>query len=150
MQTLYLGCDHAALEVKERLKTYLEEKNFQVKDLGTHTSESCHYPDYASAVAKEVSRKSQEGARGILLCGSGIGVSMVANRYQGVRAALCKSLEDARLSREHNNSNIICFGARASEYEMIQKMLDVWLETEFSGGRHSERVSLFNNLGEKA
>lgn len=141
---IYIGCDHAAFEEKEALKAYLNQ-NYEVIDKGPFSGERCNYPDFASAVAREV----QKGERGILLCGSGIGVSIVANRYSLVRAALCRTVEEAKLSRQHNDANILCLGARISSLEDIKAMCDAWMQESFEGGRHLERIELFNNLGEK-
>ncbi len=143
---VFIASDHAAFECKNQLIDHLISHGHKVKDLGPFNSERCNYPDYAKYVAEAVSKND---TKGILLCGSGIGVSIVANRFAGVRAALCRSSEDAKLSREHNDSNIICFGARVSTLEAIKEMTDTWFATEFSQGRHSERIELFNNLGEK-
>lgn len=141
---LYIGCDHAAYEEKEALKDYLSER-CEVEDKGPFSGDRCNYPDFASAVAREV----QKGERGILLCGSGIGVSIVANRFSGIRAALCRTVEEAKLSRQHNDANILCLGARLSSMEDMKAMIDAWLEEDFEGGRHSERIAIFNDWGEK-
>lgn len=123
----------------------LQEKNIEFVDLGTQSEESCHYPEFASAVAKKV---SAENAKGLLVCGSGIGVSMVANRYKGVRAALCRTVEEAKLSRQHNNSNVLCLGERITEQNLAEEIFEAWLTTEFEGGRHQNRIDLFDQLGE--
>ncbi len=143
---IVIGSDHAAFEMKEKVEALLKEKGFDVLDVGTHSLDSCHYPTYAIELARKVQK---EGLQGILLCGSGIGVSIVANRFKGVRAALCRSAEEARLSREHNNSNVLVLGARISSEEAIREMIEVWLKTPFAGGRHSERLALFDDLGEE-
>ena len=143
----FIGCDHAAFDAKEELKTYLDSKNIEYEDLGTLVNERCDYPDYGSAVAKKV--QAGEG-KGILLCGSGIGISMSANRWAGVRAALCGSREEAELSRQHNDSNVLCLGARLRTTEQIHDIVDGWLTAEFEGGRHSGRIDKFNCWGEKA
>ena len=145
---IYLGCDHGAFDEKERVKSLLLKLGHDVEDLGTHSSESTNYPIYAKAVAESIQKDMN--SRGVLLCGSGIGVSIVANRFSGIRAALCHSVEDAKLSRQHNNSNIICFGARTTKPDLISEMLKAWLETPFEGGRHSQRIALFDELGEKS
>lgn len=142
---IYIGCDHAAYDEKLIVIEHLKSKEIEVEDLGPFNGDRCDYPDYASAVAKKV---RDTGETGILLCGSGIGVSIVANRYKKVSAALCRSVRDAELSRSHNNSNILCVGARINTIEEIKAMVDVWLTTEFGGGRHAERVAMFNDLGE--
>lgn len=141
---LVIGCDHAAFEAKEKLKNILKQE-FEVDDVGTHSSERANYPDYATELCKKVLK---EGKKGILLCGSGIGMSMAANRYKGVRAALCRTEEDAKLSREHNDSNVLCLGARINSLEELEKIVRTWLSTDFEGGRHTDRISLFDQLGE--
>ncbi len=143
---IVIGSDHAAFEMKEKIEALLKEKGFDVLDVGTHSLDSCHYPTYAIELARKVQK---EGLQGILLCGSGIGVSIVANRFRGVRAALCRSVEEARLSREHNNSNVLVLGARISSEEAIREMIEIWLKTPFAGGRHTERLALFDDLGEE-
>ncbi len=140
-----MGSDHAAFEEKEILKSYLLELGYEVMDHGPDSSDRCDYPDYASMVAKSVAKDPQ--AKGILLCGSGIGVSMVANRYKYIRAALVRSEEEARLSRGHNDANILCVGARITPIEEIKLMTKVWLETPFEEGRHAGRIAKFNELG---
>ncbi|MGI4994044.1 ribose 5-phosphate isomerase B [Halobacteriovorax sp. GFR7] len=141
---IFLATDHGAFKQKEAVKKFLIEEGYEVEDLGTHSSESCHYPEYAIALAKAV----QKEGRGILLCGSGIGVCMVANKFKGIRAALCHNVDLARLSREHNNANVICFGGRISTSEEVLAMTKVWLATEFEGGRHQTRIDMFTDLGE--
>jgi ribose 5-phosphate isomerase B len=144
---IFIGCDHAAFDEKEAVKAYLCELGHEVEDCGTLVNERVDYPDHASAVAKSV--LSSPDSRGILLCGSGIGVSMVANSYAGIRAALCRTVEEAKLSRGHNDANVLCAGARLVELSLIKEMISVWLEAPFEGGRHQDRVNKFSNLGEK-
>lgn len=115
----YLGCDHAAYSAKEKLKSWLKKEGIDFQDMGTSSDERCDYPVYAKAVVAKV--LENEGHRGILLCGSGLGVSMTANRYAGIRAALCRSAEDATLSRQHNDANVLCLGARTSSTIMLKK-----------------------------
>lgn len=134
---IVIASDHAGYDLKETIKKYLLKNNLQVKDLGCASLESVNYPDYAHRVAKEV---LSNHSRGILICGSGIGMSITANRHQGIRAALCSSVEVAKLSREHNDSNILVMGARFVNTELAQAMVDTWLKTEFEGGRHQIRV----------
>ena len=141
---IFIASDHGGIDQKNSLVPFLKELGHEVIDLGTNTTDSCHYPEYASALAKQVVKNQ---ARGILVCGSGIGVSVVANKYKGITAALCRTLDDARLSREHNNSNVICFGGRTSTQEEIEEMTRVWLSTDFEGGRHKTRTDMFANLG---
>jgi ribose 5-phosphate isomerase B len=140
-----LGCDHAAFDEKEVLKAYLSTK-YEVVDMGTHSLDRCNYPDYGIAVVKKVLK---EDYIGILICGSGIGVSMVANRFKGIRAALCRSPKEAMLSRQHNNANILCLGARINTIDQLKETTDAFLSGQFEGGRHKERLALFEDLGER-
>jgi ribose 5-phosphate isomerase B len=143
----YLGCDHAAFDAKEKLKSWLKKEGIEFQDMGTSSDERCDYPVYAKAVVAKV--LESEDHRGILICGSGIGVSMVANRFCGIRAALCRSVEDATLSRQHNNANVICLGARISSTIMLETITSAWMSAEFEGSRHQFRIDQFNTLGEK-
>ncbi len=138
---IYIASDHAAYEKKDELRDYCVEKGHELIDLGTNSSESTNYPIYAHKLTQEVI--NNEGSLGILLCGSGIGVSMVANRTKGIRAALCRTVWDAEMSRRHNNANVICLGGRVSEMSDMKMMVDTFLETEFEGGRHQTRIDLF-------
>ena len=142
---IVIGCDHAAYPIKQSLKLFLLEQKFEVKDLGTDSERRCDYPTYATAVCRKV---IADQCRGILLCGTGIGMSMTANRYKEIRAALCRTKEEAQLSREHNDANILCLGARTTAWEDIQEIVMVWLKTQFEGGRHQNRIALFKQLGE--
>jgi ribose 5-phosphate isomerase B len=142
---IFLACDHAAFDAKEAVKAHLRDR---VEDLGTHTADSVHYPDFAKKLARAVLQNPD--SRGILLCGSGIGVSIVANRFEGIRAALCRDADDAKMSRLHNDANVLCLAGRKSSSGEILKMVDVFLTTEFEGGRHQTRLDLFKGLGSKA
>ncbi len=144
MKKIYLANDHAAAEIKSEVIEFLKSRDLEVINLGTDSTDSVHYPKYASQLAKEV--QANDGF-GILMCGSGIGVSMVANRFKGVRAALCKSVEEATLAKQHNNANVLCLGARVSTIDEIKAMISAWLDTEFEGGRHQARINMFNDLG---
>ena len=135
-----IGCDHAALDMKEIIAARLEELGYEVDDVGTHTSDSCDYPVFAHAVAEKVAGGECDG--GVLICGSGIGMSMAANKVPGVRAVVCTEPYSAYLSRQHNNSNVLCFGARLVGRDMAFEILRAWLETEFEGGRHERRVEM--------
>lgn len=146
MRKIYMACDHAAFEGKEGLKKYLSE-NYEVIDLGTDGPDRCDYPDYAAKLAKAVQEEPQLG---ILLCGSGIGISMAANRYKGIRAALCRTPNEAELSRQHNDANVLCLGARINSAEELIAITDAWFGASFEEGRHTGRVAKFNELGEKA
>lgn len=143
---LILGSDHAAFAEKQALKAWLEASH-EIVDVGCPTDERCDYPNYAIAVVKEVLAQK---TLGVLLCGSGIGVSMTANRYAGIRAALCRTPREAELSKQHNNANILCLGARLHSIEELKGIITAWLESSFEGGRHLDRVNLFDGLGEKA
>lgn len=137
-QRIALGSDHAGFDAKEQIKKHLTEKGLEIEDLGTFSKESCDYPDYARKVAEVVAHG--ECARGVLVCGSGIGVSIVANKVRGVRAALCHNTESAKLSRQHNDANVLCLAGRSTPPELIPSIVDTWLATEFEGGRHKTRV----------
>ena len=137
-QKIGIACDHAAYELKEFLVGYLASKGFEVKDFGTHSEESCDYPDFAHALGEAIDNGELE--RGVALCGSGEGISMTLNKHQAVRAALCWIPEIAKLSRQHNNSNVLCMPARFISNDEALEMLNIWLETEFEGGRHQRRL----------
>lgn len=138
MQTIILGADHAGFEMKEKLKTYLQVKGFLIIDKGTYSADSVDYPDFAHAVAREL--ETDKTKVGILLCGSANGVAITANKHAHVRAAICWTEEIAQLARLHNNANIICIPSRFVEEATAKKMVDVFLTTEFEGGRHTKRV----------
>ena len=143
-QKIAIGSDHAGYEAKELAKRELAALGLEVVDKGAHSLESVDYPDFGAAVGRAVSRGEVE--RGVLICGSGIGISMAANKVAGVRAALCWNEETARLAREHNDANILCFGARFIEPALAAKMVRAFMETEFAGGRHSQRVEKLSRL----
>lgn len=134
-----IGSDHAGFEMKGLLISYLEGKDLAYKDFGAHSTESVDYPDYAHPVAEAV--ESGEFACGILLCGSANGVAITANKHQEVRAAVCWDSEIASLARKHNNATIICIPARFVSEHIAEEMLDIFLSTEFEGGRHTNRVN---------
>lgn len=135
-----LGSDHAGYAVKERIKELVAALGHECLDKGTDSQDSCDYPDYALAVAKSVS--AGEAERGILVCGTGIGMSMAANKVAGIRAAKVCSEYESRMSREHNDANVLCLGARTMDFEAaIKPMVQVFLTTQFLGGRHERRVS---------
>jgi ribose 5-phosphate isomerase B len=138
VSTIALGADHAGYELKEALKGWLITHGFQVLDLGTHSTESVDYPDYAALVGESVADHKVE--RGLLVCGTGIGMAMVANKVPGVRAALCGDLYTARMSREHNDANVLVLAGRLMGADMAADILHAWLETDFAGGRHARRV----------
>ena len=141
---IYIGCDHAAIDMKNEICAYLEEKNYKVCDLGINTGEKIDYPVMAEKVAKSV---VCDNALGILICGTGIGMSIAANKVKGVRAAAVSEAYSAKLTRIHNNANILCFGARVIGIETAKMLTDAFLEAEFEkGGRHEARVELINKL----
>jgi ribose 5-phosphate isomerase B len=133
-----IGADHAGYEYKTVIVDLLQHKGLQVKDFGTHSNNSVDYPDFAHPVANAV--ESGEAGCGILICGSGNGVAITANKHQGVRAAICWLADLARLSREHNNANILCIPARFVSTPAAEEMVNVFLNTNFEGGRHEKRV----------
>ena len=134
-----LGCDHAGFEIKEKVKSYLIEKlGFDVIDVGTNSNASVSYPLFGHKVGEKVIVKDAE--KGIVICGSGIGISIAANKIKGVRAALCTSVEHAVMSRKHNDANVLALGSRMTKYEEIIDIINSWFETDFEGGRHSKRV----------
>ncbi|MCU0666434.1 MAG: ribose 5-phosphate isomerase B [Candidatus Omnitrophica bacterium] len=144
MKKIIIGSDHGGFALKESLKPYLIKSGYKVKDVGAYSEESCDYPSTASAVAREVS--SGRLKQGILICKSGIGNSIVANKFPRVRAALAYNLEAAKLSRQHNDSNILVMGSLFVKPALAKKMARVWLDTAFEGGRHKRRVDLINKI----
>ena len=134
-----IGSDHGGFELKEKVKEYLRSKDLEYKDFGCKDKESCDYPDYAKQVAKSVASKECE--QGILICGTGLGMSMAANKVKGVRAALCYDVNVAKLSREHNDANILCMGERTTDHDLALKIVEAWLSTPFSTDeRHERRI----------
>ncbi len=140
----FIGTDHAGFEIKPFVIEYLEKKGIEVEDLGTYSTESVDYPDFAHKVANAV--LENPGTMGILICGTGIGMSLAANKHKGIRAALCHDYYTAEMSRRHNNANILCFGARVVGKGVIESILDAWLSHEFEGGRHQRRVEKIDNF----
>ena len=134
----FIGTDHAGFEVKPFVIEYLEKRGIEVEDLGTYSTESVDYPDYTHKVAEAV--KNNPGTMGILICGSGIGMSLAANKHKGIRAALCHDHYTASMARRHNDANILCFGARIVGKGEIESILEGWLNSQFEGGRHQRRV----------
>lgn len=133
-----LASDHAGLEYKIKIKEYLENNGYTVEDFGTYTKESCDYPDFVKAAAKSLAEGKSDKAIGV--CGSGIGVSIAANKVKGVRAALVVNKELAKLSRQHNNANFLSIGQNFVKENDLLEIVDTWLNTEFEGGRHQKRV----------
>lgn len=142
MTKIAIGSDHGGFNLKGKIIKFLEEKGYEVKDYGTYTTDSCDYPVYAKAVAKSVA--SGENEKGIIVCGSGIGVSIAANKVKGVRAALCHESHSAMLSRLHNNANVLCLGERITGESLALDIVDVWLKSEYEGGRHQRRIDMLD------
>lgn len=130
--------DHSGVQMKNEIKKYLEEKGYDVIDYGTQSTESCNYAVYGKKAAKAVADGEVEKA--VLICGTGIGISLAANKVKGIRCAVCSEPVSARLSKEHNNANIIAFGARIVGAEMAKSIVSSWLDAEFAGGRHQQRI----------
>jgi len=139
-----LGADHAGYELKNRVKQYLQQKGIEVQDEGTQTGDSVDYPDFARLVAHDVSESRADW--GILVCGSGIGMAMSANKVAGIRAVNASNEQEAQLSREHNNANVLALGARLLRDEEAMAIIDKWLATPFAGGRHERRVEKMAGL----
>lgn len=139
MKKIAIGSDHAGFEYKEKLKKWLIETGYETKDFGTHSTESADYPDFAHPVSEAVEKKQFDF--GVLVCGSANGVAIVANKHQGIRAAICWNEELASLSRQHNNANVVCIPARFISYDLAEKITDRFLNENFEGGRHERRVS---------
>ena len=139
-----LGSDHGGFTLKEEIKSYLEKEGIEYKDFGTNSTDSCDYPDIALPVAQGVA--SGEFDRGILICGTGIGIGIAANKVRGIRAALCHDTFSARASREHNDANILTMGERVIGRGLALDIVDVWINTDFSGGRHQRRVDKINDI----
>ena len=135
---LMIGSDHGGFELKEEVKKYLLEQGHEVTDVGTYSPESCDYPDIARAGCEKI--LSGECERGILICGTGIGISMAANKIKGIRAACCSDTYSARYTRLHNDANVLCFGGRVVGGGLACELVDAYLSVEFEGGRHQRRV----------
>ncbi len=142
-----LGCDHGGFELKEYVKSYLENRgDVEVLDLGTYSTDSVDYPEYAARVAHAI--LNGEADRGILMCGTGIGISISANKFKGIRAALCHDGYTARMSRLHNDANVLAMGGRTTGKEVATDMVRIWLETPFEGGRHQRRLDKIRQIEE--
>ena len=136
-----IGCDHAGYNLKLQVLEHLKEKGVEFVDVGTNSPESCHYPEIAHAVCTKV--QAGEAPVGILICGTGIGMSMAANKHLGIRAACCSDTFSARLTREHNDANVLCFGERVIGAGLAMDLVDAFLDAEFMGGKHATRVDMF-------
>lgn len=142
---IYIGADGAGYPLKREVIPYLEGKGYEVIDCGTDSEASCHYPDYANAVCNAV-KADLEGSFGILICGTGIGMSMCANKHKGIRAALCSDTYSAKMTRLHNDANVLCMGARVIGSCLALDIVDSFLEHPFEGGRHAIRVDMMKDI----
>lgn len=139
MQKIIIASDHGGFNLKKQIIEYLKNKGYDYEDCGCYTQESCDYPIYAKKVAEAV---INDNVKGILVCGTGIGMSIAANRYKGIRASHCTDTFSARMTRLHNNSNILCLGERITGIGLALDIVDIWLHTEFEGGRHQKRIDM--------
>ena len=139
-----IGNDHAAVEMKQEIRTYLEEKGYEVINFGTDSHESCNYPEYGEKLGNAVA--SGEVDQGIAICGTGAGISLAANKVNGIRAVVCSEPYTAKMAKEHNNANVIAFGARVIGIETAKCIIDAWLNAEFAGGRHGMRVDMIMDI----
>ena len=142
---IFIGADSAGYTLKEELSKYLTESGYEVTDCGTDSAASCHYPDFAANVCHGV-LGDLDGSFGVLICGTGIGMSMCANKFDGIRAALCSDTYSAKMTRRHNDANVLCMGARVIGSCLAQDILDSFLENEFEGGRHAVRVDMMREI----
>lgn len=141
-----IGNDHSAVDMKNEIVEFLKEKGYEVVNYGTDSYESCHYPIYGEKTARAVA--ANEVDLGILICGTGVGISLAANKVKGIRAVVCSEPYSARLSRQHNNTNILAFGARVIGAELAKMIVEEWLNAEFQGGRHQDRVNMIMAIEE--
>ncbi|MBN2851415.1 MAG: ribose 5-phosphate isomerase B [Clostridia bacterium] len=139
-----IGSDHGGYELKEHLKKYLDEQRLEYHDYGTYSCDSVDFPDYAELVCRSVIENKTD--RGILICGTGIGMSIAANKIAGIRCALCSDIMSARLSKEHNNANVIALGGRVLGKEYAVEILNTWLKTDFLGGKYNKRNDMITNI----
>jgi ribose 5-phosphate isomerase B len=144
LEKIAIASDHTGFFLKEKIKAYLKEKGIKTIDLGTNSEKSVDYPDYARKMAQYL--KEKVDTRGILICGTGIGMSIAANRYNHIFATLCYDKATVEMARKHNNSNVLVLGARTTEYEKAEPIIKIWLETEFEGGRHKKRLEKLKQL----
>lgn len=140
---IIIGCDHGGLNLKNKVVEHLKEIGYEVEDVGTYTPDSVDYPIYAKKVAHAVADGKYE--KGIIICGTGIGVSIVANKVKGIRASLCGDTFSAKATRQHNNSNILCMGERVIGAGLALDIVDIWLTTEYEGGRHQRRIDMMED-----
>ena len=146
IKKITIGADHAGYLLKEKVIAHLQERGIEVIDVGTNSPDSCHYPDFAHAVCKQVQDGTSE--LGILICGTGIGMSMAANKHRGIRAAVCSDTFSARLTRMHNTANVLCFGERVVGMGLALDLVDNFIDAEFEGGKHQTRVNMITAIEE--
>ena len=144
MKKIVIGCDHGGFELKNEIIAHLEKRGIEVTDVGTYSTASSNYPDYARAVCRKI--QSGEFERGILVCGTGIGISIAANKHNGIRAACCSDTFSARMTRMHNDANVLCMGGRVVGPGLACDMVDLFVDTEFEGGRHQARVDMLADI----
>ena len=147
-KTIYIGADSAGYRLKEEVKAHLAELGYKTVDCGCDSEASCHYPIFAAAVCERV-QAEPDTSYGILICGTGIGMSMCANKHKGIRAALCSDTFSAKMTRRHNDSNVLCMGARVIGSCLAMDIVDIFLENEFEGGRHKTRVDMMMEFENK-
>ena len=145
---IYIGADSAGFLLKEEMKKHIADMGYEVVDFGTDSEASCHYPIFAAKVCEAV-QKEPDTSYGILICGTGIGMSMCANKYNGVRAAVCSDTFSAKMTRRHNDANVLCMGARVIGSCLAEDIIDIFLANEFEGGRHKTRVDMMVEIEEK-
>lgn len=143
IETIVVGSDHAGFLLKEKVCSYLADKGYNVINVGTYSPDSCDYPVFAGKVCHSILEGKAE--LGILICGTGVGMSMAANKYKGIRAACCSDTFSARLTRVHNNANVLCFGERVVGEGLALELIDAFINAEFEGGKHMRRISMFEN-----
>ena len=142
MKNIAIACDHAGFELKEKVYKYLLDKGFNVENFGTNSTDSCDYPIYAKKVCNAILENNFD--RGILICTTGIGMSIMANRFKGIRAACLSDKFSAEMTRKHNNSNVLCLGAKLINEDLTKEIIDIWLETKFEAGRHLRRIDMLD------
>ena len=144
VKKIVMGSDHAGLSLKVKIIEHLNDRGIEVVDVGTYTTDSCNYPDYATALCKKI--QAGEVELGILVCGTGIGMSMAANKHKGIRAAACSDTFSARLTRMHNDANVLCFGERVVGMGLACDLVDNFIDAEFEGGKHARRVDMITAI----
>ncbi len=144
MKTIILGADHGGYELKEKIKAHLTERGFEIVDVGAYSAESCDYPIYASRLCRGILDGKAE--LGILVCGTGVGMSIAANKHSGIRACCCSETFSAEMTRRHNNSNVLCLGGRVVDTELGLALADIFVDTEFEGDRHTRRLDLIKRI----